>query len=149
MASNMSVQEMEALVRYRFQELDRDNFNVLDEIFDPTYQLNLPGFPGPLSLAATKRLYQALYQGFPDLKHNILEQVSAGDQAVTRWTAAGTHRGTFMGIAPTGKPISFSGINIYTIDNSKFVQSQVNWDLLTLFEQIGAVTSNPSLHLAV
>ena len=141
----MLLHEMEALVRHRFQELDRGNFKVLDEIFLPSYQLNLPGIPGPLSLDATKRLYHALYQGFPDLKHTIIEQVSAGDKAVTRWTATGTHSGTFFGVAPSSRPVNFGGINVYTIKEGKFSHSDVNWDLLSLFQQIGALTLKADL----
>jgi steroid delta-isomerase-like uncharacterized protein len=137
--------EMKALVRRRFEALDEGNFGILDEIFQPSYQLNVPGIPGPLSLDATKRLYQTMYQGFPDLKHNIVEQVAADDKVVTRWVATGTHSGNFMGVAPTGKRVEFAGINVYTIDHRLFAQSQVNWDLLSLFRQIGAATVNANL----
>jgi predicted ester cyclase len=147
MASNMSPEEMEALVRLRFEELDRGNFKVMDEIFHPSYQFNLPGIPGPLSLGATTNFYKSLYQGFPDLKHNIIEQVAARDKVVSRWVATGTHTGHFMGVAPTGKKVEYSGINVYTIDNGKFALSNVNWDLLSLFHQIGAVSPNPNLRV--
>ncbi|MGB6742611.1 MAG: ester cyclase [Terracidiphilus sp.] len=145
MTSNMLPDEMKALVRRRFEALDEGNFGILDEIFQPSYQLNVPGIPGPLSLDATKRLYQTMYQGFPDLKHNIVEQVAADDKVVTRWVATGTHSGNFMGVAPTGKRVEFAGINVYTIDHRLFAQSQVNWDLLSLFRQIGAATVNANL----
>jgi predicted ester cyclase len=147
MASDMSPEEMEALVRLRFEELDRGNFKVMDEIFHPSYQFNLPGIAGSLSLGATKSFYRALYQGFPNLKHNIVEQVAARDKVVSRWVATGTHSGQFMGIAPTGKQVEYSGINIYTIDHRKFALSHVNWDLLSLFHQIGAVSQNPNFHI--
>ncbi len=84
-------------------------------------------------------------KGFPDLKHNIVEQVAADDKVVTRWVATGTHSGNFMGVAPTGKRVEFAGINVYTIDHRLFAQSQVNWDLLSLFRQIGAATVNANL----
>ena len=148
MASDMSPEEMAALVRLRFKELDRGNFKVMDEIFQPSYQFNLPGIPGPLSLGATKGFYELLYRGFPDLKHDIVEQVAAGDKVVTRWVATGTHSGQFMGVAPTGKYVEYGGINIYTVKNRKFELSHVNWDLLSLFLQIGAVSQNPNLRVA-
>jgi steroid delta-isomerase-like uncharacterized protein len=147
MASNMQPEEMKALVRRRFEALDQGNFKVLDEIFQPSYQLNVPGIAGPLSLDATRRLYQMMYQGFPDLKHDIIEQVAAEDKVVTRWVATGTHKGSFMGVAPTGKSVQYAGINIYTINNRKFAESQVNWDLLSLLRQIGA--ANVSANLSV
>ena len=54
--------------------------------------------------------------------------------------AHGTHKGEFMGIAPTAMTVTFSGINIYTIAHGRFIQSHVNWDMLTVFSQIGAVS---------
>jgi predicted ester cyclase len=131
------------MVRRRFAELDKGNFGILDELFAPSYKLNLPGFGKPMSLAATRRFYQLLYGAFAGLRHNIIEQVSADNQVVTRWTARGTHKGVWMGVKPTGRRVSFSGINIYTIDGGKFVSSYVNWDLLGILQQIGGVKVRP------
>jgi predicted ester cyclase len=149
MASGMPAEEMEALVRRRFDERDRGNFSVMDEMFHAWYELNVPGIPGPRSLDGTKRLYEVLYAGFPDLKHEIIEQVTARDKVVSRWVARGTHRGEFMGVAPTGKKVEYTGINIYTIEEKKFVLSHVNWDLLGLFKQIGALTITADVRVEV
>jgi predicted ester cyclase len=145
MTAHMTPDEMEALVRRRFDELDRGNLSVMDEIFHPTYEMNVPGISGPLSLYGTKRLYEVLYQGFPDLRHEIVEQVTARDKVASRWIARGTHLGEFMGVAPTGKKVEYTGINIYTIDDRKFTLSHVNWDLLSLFQQIGALALRADL----
>jgi predicted ester cyclase len=128
----------EALVRRRFAELDKRNFAILDELFDPSYVLHFAGAAAPLDLEATKRFYGLLYAAFPDLRHTIVEQVSAGDKVVTRWTARGTHRGEWMGVPAAGGRVAFTGINIYTIAGGKFTASHVNWDMLGLAHQIGA-----------
>ena len=47
-----------------------------------------------------------------------------------------------MGVAATGKRINLSGINIYTIKRGKLSASHVNWDLLGLMQQLGAVPSH-------
>jgi steroid delta-isomerase-like uncharacterized protein len=132
--------EHEQMVRRRFAELDKGNFAVLDEMFDPGYRLNFPTTTTPLSLDATKRFYRGLYAAFPDLTHTITEQISARDKVVTRWIAHGTHRGTWMGVEGTGKTISLAGINIYTLTNGKLAESHVQWDLLGLLQQLDAVT---------
>jgi len=129
----------EAMVRRRFAELDRGNRGILDELFAPSYQLHFPGLATPMSLATTKRFYASLYAAFPDLRHRIIAQTSAGDRVVTRWRATGTHRAEWMGIKATGKRVAFTGINIYTIRRGKFVASHVNWDTLGILQQIGAV----------
>ena len=70
----------EQMVRRRFAELDKGNFAVFDQMFDPGYRLNFPTAATPLSLDATKRFYRALYAAFPDLTHTITEQISARDK---------------------------------------------------------------------
>lgn len=133
----------ETMVRRRFAELDKGNYAVLDEMFDPGYVLNFPTSEAPLTLDQTRRFYRALYGAFPDLRHTIHEQISARDKVVTRWTAHGTHRGTWLGVAATGRPVTLGGINIYTVTNGKLAESHVQWDLLGLLQQLGAVRVAP------
>lgn len=51
---------------------------------------------------------------------------------VTRWTATGRHTGEFLGIEPSDRMASFEGINIYTFEDDKLVESHVVWDLSQL-----------------
>jgi predicted ester cyclase len=128
----------EAMVRRRFAELDNHNFDVLDELFAPSYVFHLPPL-APKDLNAVKVFYRELYTAFPDLAHTIEEQISARDKVTTRWIARGTHLGTWMGINPTGRSVAFTGINIYTVAARRFVESRVNWDLLGLQQQLQRV----------
>jgi steroid delta-isomerase-like uncharacterized protein len=123
------------VVRRRFRELDAGNTAILDELFSPDYRLNFPG-RAPMDLERTKRFYEELYSAFPDLRHEIVDQIAEGDRIVTRWTATGTHRGDLMGVAPSGQSVSFTGINIYRLEGDKLVESHVSWDMLGLLKQL-------------
>jgi hypothetical protein len=46
-----------------------------------------------------------------------------------------------MGVAATGREVEISGINIYTLRRGKLAQSDVNWDMLGLMQQLGAIPS--------
>jgi predicted ester cyclase len=124
----VSADDAKDIVRRRFDELDKGNAGIFDELFSPGYTLSFPG-QEPLDLDATKRFYAEMYAAFSDLRHEIHEQVAEGDKVVTRWTATGRHTGEFMGFAPSGEVASFGGINIYTFARDKLVDSQVSWDL--------------------
>ncbi len=52
------------------------------------------------------------------------------------WTATGTHRGSFMGVAPTGKPIRFAGIEIIRLEAGLVVERWGEWNGLELLEQL-------------
>ncbi|HZY48198.1 MAG TPA: ester cyclase [Devosia sp.] len=70
-----------------------------------------------------------LHPAFPDLRVTIEDQVAEGDKVVTRKTIAGTHRGALMGIAPTGRAVSISVIDIVRIEDGRYAE---HWGVNTL-----------------
>jgi predicted ester cyclase len=53
------------------------------------------------------------------------------------WRAG--HRGSYMGAAPTGKEVSFTGINIVRLEGGQVVESWGNSDQLGWLRQIGVI----------
>ncbi|MAW62886.1 MAG: ester cyclase [Acidobacteria bacterium] len=78
---------------------------------------------------------------FPDVDFTVENQMSDGDQVVTRWTARATHSGEFDGVQPTGKSVMFTGITISRLENGRLVEEWENFDELSLMRQIGALPS--------
>lgn len=64
--------------------------------------------------------------------------VAEGDFVVGRWTASGTHLGRWGALEPTGRPMSFSGVNIFRFERGKVVEIWNHRDDLGLMEQLGA-----------
>jgi predicted ester cyclase len=60
--------------------------------------------------------------GFPDLFSHEDALLGDGDLVVIRWTITGTHTGTFLGVAPTGKSIQVSGEDMLRVADDKFVE---------------------------
>ena len=61
-----------------------------------------------------------------------------GDLVAARWTASGTHSGDWGDVAPTGKHVTFSGVNIFRFgDNGKVIEIWNHRDDLGLREQLG------------
>jgi predicted ester cyclase len=69
--------------------------------------------------------------------------VEQGDKVVARWTSTMTHKGDFLGFAPSGKKATITGTSIQRISGGKIVEGWDNWDQLGLLVQIGAV---PAAH---
>ena len=80
---------------------------------------------------------------FPDF-HNQLEDLMAeGDKVVARLTYTGTHQGEMLGLAPTGRSISYPVIALFRISGDKIAQGWVMGDRLGLFQQLsGPVAPN-------
>jgi steroid delta-isomerase-like uncharacterized protein len=137
----MSSEENKALVRRQFEAIWNDgNLAVIHELYAPSYTNHDPAnpaqAPGPAGFTQRVGLYRT---ALPDLHLTIEDQVAEADNVVTRWTASGTHKGDLLGIPPTGKSVSVTGMLISRIDGGRFIEEWVNWDTLGLLRQVGAI----------
>jgi predicted ester cyclase len=66
--------------------------------------------------------------------------LAEGDLVMTRFFAQGTHLGPFLGAAPTGRKVSYGGMDLNRIKGGKIVESWVNYDALGLLQQVGLVS---------
>ena len=59
---------------------------------------------------------------FPDLKLTIENQISEGEWVVTTYSVTGTFKDEWFGMKPTGKPITFTGVNVDRIKDGKIIE---------------------------
>lgn len=74
-----------------------------------------------------------------DFTFNLDRQVTEGDDVVTLWTWTGTHKGDFMGIAPTGKQCTMTGTTIFHFEDGKIHEGWWHFDIMRLMRQLGAL----------
>jgi len=74
---------------------------------------------------------------FPDLQHTLEEMIADGNRVAVRFSAQGTHTGTWLQFAPTGKSIQYSGVTWAWIEDGRVVEHHTWWDKARLIEQIG------------
>ncbi len=130
-----------AIARRIFEEIEtQGNLNAADEVFSSDFVGHMPmgDLHGPASM---KQFVTSLRTGFPDLYSTVEDQVAEDDRVVTRFRARGTHRGEFMGVPASGKPMDISGIIVCRFANGKIIEQWGMPDLLSLMQQIGAVPS--------
>jgi predicted ester cyclase len=125
----VAVEENKTLVRREQEEL----WNHTGEL-DAAQELFAAG-----EAEAAKQEAADFRQGFPDVISTVEDLIAEGDKVVARWRSRATHQGEYMGIAPSGKEVQFSGISIYRIEGNKIVQSWTVEDELGLMRQIGAI----------
>ena len=94
---------------------------------------------GASDAAGFKAQVREFRSAFPDGSTQIDDLIAEDDKVVLRWTDGGTHRGPFMGVAPTGKRVALTGIDIYRVADGKIVEYWCSEDVLGLLEQLGAV----------
>ena len=139
----MSTEENKAIVRRVYEEaINRGNMAVVDELVSPDYVAHDPGFPQPVrGPEGLKQYFLVFRTAFPDLHLTIEDIIAEGDTVVVRHTARGTHQGDLMGMPPTGKQETVTGIAIHRLVNGKFVESWVNAGSLGLMQQLGVIPS--------
>jgi predicted ester cyclase len=59
---------------------------------------------------------------FPDLKIKIENQISEGEWVATTYSVTGTFKDEWFGMKPTGKPITFTGVNVDRIKDGKIIE---------------------------
>ena len=82
---------------------------------------------------------QVLLSAFPDITIQVDQAIAEDDLVATRWTATATHQGEWLGIAPTGKSVTYTGINIFRIACGQIAESWGEADHLGLLRQLGGL----------
>jgi predicted ester cyclase len=81
---------------------------------------------------------RAVHAAFQDVEVVVEDLLVDGDRVAWRWTLTGTHRGPFLGIPPTGRRVTMTGINIQRVANGVVVEHWSNADQLGLLRQVQA-----------
>jgi len=130
----------QAVVRRMIQEVWNDReIDALDKFFTNDYANHDPVNP-TTGLDAYRNVVKKYHTAFPDVRIEIDDLSSAGEQVVVRWRYSGTHRGQLEGLSPTGRHATGTGITINRFKGEKISEAFVNWDALGLMQQLGAVT---------
>jgi steroid delta-isomerase-like uncharacterized protein len=103
---------------------------------DMVEQVPFPG-QGP-GLRGLQDVLRGMKSAFPDIHWTIEEQMSDGDRVMSRFVWTGTHRGPFLGMAPTGRHVSVWGVVIDHLVDGKIKHTRIIMDTLGLMMQMGA-----------
>ena len=139
-SSGASTEKNKALERRLVLEgFSKGNLAVVEELVavDAVDHSATPGMPPGLD--GVKLFVTTFRTAFPDFNYTIEDQIAEGDKVVTRVTWNGTHKGPFMGIPPTGKIISVTGIDITRWSNGKAVEHWSNEDIMGMMQQLGVI----------
>ena len=138
-------QENSALIRRWFDEVwNHGRMDAIDEMASPdVIGHGQAQHDTDVGLEEFRRFAKDLLRAFPDMQVTIDQIIEQGDKVVARWTATMTHKGDFLGFAPTGRKATVTGTSIQRMSGGKIVEGWDNWDQLGLLVQIGAV---PAAH---
>ena len=125
--------------RWTEDALDGRNLDLLDEFVAADLVHHAGLFVDEIGREALKEDLAALIDAFPDVHFTADVVVAGADRAAVRWTGRGTHLGDLQGLAPTGLPVVFTGINVYRIACGQIVEGWSEPDALGLLRQLGVI----------
>jgi predicted ester cyclase len=123
--------------RFYREVLEGGNLDLIDELGSQSYTDHEQPMPGqPPGLDGIRFYVSMMRTAFPDIRVKDLGPalVDGNLEVLT-----GTHQGELMGVAPTGRTVEFSGIDIIRVEDGKVAEHWGSTDMLALMQQIGAV----------
>lgn len=136
----MSSEQNKAIVTRAIEEPWKGNLAVVDELVASDYVGHDPASPEPLRGPEGVKEFIATYRAaFPDAQITVKQQLAEGELVATRWSGRGTHEAELLGIQPTGKQVTVSGLTISRLSGGKIVEEFQNWDTLGMLQQLGAI----------
>ncbi len=135
----MSTEENKALVRRFYEDVfNQRHLAVVDEICTSDHLFHNP----PTTLHGREEFKQLLslyITAFPDARFTVEDEIAEGDKVTSRYTFRGTHQSELMGIPPTGKQVTVTGMIINRIVNGQSAEGWLNFDAVGMLQQLGAL----------
>ena len=95
----------------------------------------------PRAARRVKRLFAEFRSAFPDWREEIVELVAEGNTVAGRFKCSGTHRGEFLGEAPTDKRMEVEEVFFLRAEDGRFVDFWALEDSLSRMRQLELVSS--------
>jgi len=138
----VTADEHVAVVRRLIEEcVNVHRADLLDQYVTDDLRVH-PGTPGAspdtVGVEELRTAFHGFRTVFPDLHVTIEDVVAAGDRVVVRWTGEGTHAGELAGVAATGRPVRWGGIDVYRLAGGRIAEWWRNDDQAGLLAQLTA-----------
>lgn len=132
-------EEAKAVVRRFYDEVvNQQNVAAIDSLLDPRF-VHDGEARGRRGQAAVLQTY---FTAFPDIEVEIQQLIAEWDTVATRTVWTGTHRGWWLGVAPTGRTVSWQVMAFYRVADNRIAAAWVTEDTESLRRQLTAGNGN-------
>jgi len=133
--------ELINVVRKLYAAFNAGDLDALDEVLADAFveHEETPGIPP--NKEGLKQFVVMLRGAFPDTVFEVVDCAVELDKVWTRIIATGTHRGTWLGIPPTGRTIRIQVFDICRIDSNQIVEHWGLSDHMSVMRQLGVLPS--------
>lgn len=132
----MSTEENKTTIYRLFEELNKGNVAIMDEVFADNFIRHAPDGT-TMDKEGYKQLMVMLSGALPDNWSRLDDVVAEGDHVAFCFTWGGTHKGDLMGIPPTHKKITMREAYFARFESGKIAEYINFMDTLSLMQQLG------------
>jgi steroid delta-isomerase-like uncharacterized protein len=116
----------------------------IDEVVAADAVVRTPLPIGVTRAEALNRVWSTLLRAFPDLHVEVEDLIEEGDKLVCRNTVTGTHQGEYLGLAATGKAVTYREIFVFRFADGRIAETWGVVDVLAQLRQLGLVPEGPA-----
>lgn len=137
----MTVERNKTVVRCFLEGTHNGRLDVIDQtVAEDVVTHGMFGLD-PNSRESYRHFFEVIEATFHEMVFEIEAMVAEADKVAVRFTVSALHRGPFMGIAASGKQVSFSGMVIYRLRAERIVETWLYPDNLSLLKQLGVMAA--------
>ncbi|MBK8979853.1 MAG: ester cyclase [Planctomycetes bacterium] len=125
--------------RYLAEVVNTGDVAAIDRFVSPDYAEHWQGQRYELGIAGARDHVLGVRRTWPDLQVIVGRQLADGEWVASEVTARGTHLGEWRGIAPTGRPMVITGVNLDRIVAGRIVEHGGAANLFEALLDAGAV----------
>jgi predicted ester cyclase len=135
-----STDENKLLVRRYYEEVvTRCALDRVPEFIAPDYAEIYDNIRYESGIVGAKEHISGGHRTYANLRLTVERQIAEGDWVVTQLIARGVHSGVWMGIAPTGKPVEFTCVNVDRVVGGRIVEHGGAANMLGPLLKVGAL----------
>jgi predicted ester cyclase len=134
----MSEANKASMLRFFEEVFNQGKLEVIDEISTQDFVSHDLGNPLH-NREGIKVQVETIRAAFPDVRFTADDMIAEGEKVAVRFTMRGTQRGDFMGIPPTDKHVTVTGVDIVRFSEGKAVEHWHEWSGLLLMQQLGVL----------
>jgi steroid delta-isomerase-like uncharacterized protein len=125
------------LIRRAFSAFNAADLEQCVTLLTEDFAINLAGMTFQMrGREAWMSNAEVMQIAFPGIQAQIDDIFAAEDRVAVRLTFRGTHRGEFLGIAPTGRDVVFMSLEHYRVVDGQLAEEWISSDLTTLMRQL-------------
>ncbi|MBP6978399.1 MAG: ester cyclase [Lentimicrobiaceae bacterium] len=111
------------IIRHFVDEVENTgNVSRIREFISEDYTEIYEGQSYPIGIQGAIDHVLGVRHVFPDLKITIKNQISEGEWVATVYSVTGTFKNEWFNMKPTGKQITFTGVNVDRIKDGKIIE---------------------------